>query len=158
MHCAFFASNVDALYFAWHKNYAILRDVICGENNCLTTALNRIVKLEQTSLYKNFKRSKYFAQYHDALDGNGGVATNFASAADIIRFVILKEKGGLYLDVDDMLNVKFGTIELRAAAEQVILSSVMTFEDASMDGIFITSFFGTHKDNPVIDLIQKKIY
>lgn len=140
-------------------NYANIKTALCSEYNCLPSLFekNEIKVLETTNFYKGFSNSKVFQQYRDAIDGNGGIATNFASAADILRLAILKDKGGIYMDIDDVLDESFGKIKLKVDTNGFALSDLLESQMLDMHPEFGTSFFGTHPGNTVIDDILEEI-
>jgi len=141
-------------------NYKKLVTAICGSATCgLNVSLqNQVSILETSNFYKKFKSSISFLQYQDAIDGNGGVATNFASAADILRLELLKSKGGLYMDVDDTLSDVFGDTVLEAEANGFVLPGLLMSKKPKMDHLFGTSFFGVHQDNAIIDAMLEEIH
>jgi hypothetical protein len=140
-------------------NYAKLKQIFCGNGSCLQSAVpqHKIKLLETTDFYEKFRASKNFAQYQDAIDGNGGVATNYASAADILRLALLKDQGGLYMDVDDTLLPDIGKLELKADDNGLVLGGLLSSELLGMDFAFGTSFFGAHKNSMALDKILEEI-
>jgi hypothetical protein len=138
-------------------NLAKMKEAICDLENCLPLSRNKVHILEESDFYKDFKLSENFAQYQDAIDGNGGVATNFASAADILRYALLHKKGGLYMDMDDELLDGLGDIELKTKDDGIVLSSLLSAETFGMRHQFGTSFFGAHKGNVVLKEILQEI-
>jgi len=140
-------------------NYPQLKQIFCYSLLCLPVvkARNELKILEETNFYRRFSASRIFQQYQDAIDGNGGVATNFASAADILRLALIKEKGGLYLDIDDQLQDPFGTFELAAGDNVFLLSDLLSSSSMDMYYSFGTSFFGSLPGNTVIDDVLAEI-
>ncbi|UFH48116.1 glycosyltransferase [Pseudomonas sp. KNUC1026] len=61
-----------------------------------------VLPLEEQPFYEAFRQGPMFEQYQAAIDGNGGVATNYASASDILRYPLLHSEGGIYKDLDDL--------------------------------------------------------
>lgn len=135
----------------------------------------KILALEQQPFYTQFADSQYFAQYQAALDGNGGVATNYASACDVLRYRLLQAEGGVYMDVDDNLlqpgqraeyeGVAFGApavhldeARLLATPESLVLSTPVSNELMGMRHEFNNSFIGSHAGNPTLDAISDEIH
>ncbi|MBB3211458.1 hypothetical protein FHW67_000706 [Herbaspirillum sp. Sphag1AN] len=143
-------------------NLADVQSAMCGDNpaKCLSILpeTNKVKILEETELYKTFSQSDNFAQYQDAIDGNGGVATNFASAADILKLVILKQRGGIVEDLDDMLLDTFGSIPLATGDDGIVLGDLLSNVQLDMHCQFGNSFFGSHPGNPLIDEMLKEIH
>lgn len=134
-----------------------------------------IETLESHAVYAQFKESKYFAQYQAAIDGNGGQASNFASASDILRYRILHHQGGLYMDVDDSLltpgelrpslntagdlvNEEIDTIDLKTTPEGLLVCGIVNNETLNLDGKFNNSLIASHAHNPTLDAISEEIY
>lgn len=143
------------LYLSRHSDSAFSRNVALLQGNAPNL---QIVALENTAFYHSFKQSKYFEQYQAAIEGNGGVATNFASASDSIRFQLLKREGGIYLDVDDTLTRPPSTLSLKATPSGFVLHTPMHNELLDMTYQYPTSAIGSHKENPVLDRISDAIY
>lgn len=135
----------------------------------------KVIPLEQDPLYAAFANSKYFAQYQAALDGNGGLATNYASACDVLRYRILHAEGGLYMDVDDNLlrpgqlaeldGVQFGLpavhlddAALLATPDGLVLSPPVSSELMGMSHQYNNSFIGSHPGNPTLDAVSDEIH
>jgi hypothetical protein len=135
----------------FHKLSEIMSSAEATSSECLMMKKARLFMLEETAFYQKFSDSKNFAQYLDAIDGNGGRATNFASAADILRFALIKEHGGLYLDVDDELTEQFAPAVLEVEQNHFALGGLMRSDTLDMYYEFGTGFWGTYKNNPVID-------
>ncbi|WP_069942265.1 dermonecrotic toxin domain-containing protein [Pseudomonas putida] len=120
----------------------------------------QVLALEDQAFFKAFEQSPYFAQYQAAIDGNGGVATNFSSASDVLRYPILHAEGGLYMDVDDqLLGTAAGTSQNTAAIDTVALVTTddglllyppMQNEKLGMNTLFNTSMIGSHAGNPIL--------
>lgn len=117
---------------------------------------NKILILENTDIYKEFIETENFLQYRDAIDGNGGIATNYASAADIFRYFSKYKTGGIYSDIDDIFLEKFGQTELKTAKNGLIMNAPIATTDRAVL-FFGTSMFGTHKNNPLFKEILKEI-
>ncbi|WP_243667118.1 dermonecrotic toxin domain-containing protein [Pseudomonas brassicae] len=125
-----------------------------------------IIPLEPHPLYKEFENSPYFAQYQAAIDGNGGVATNYSSASDVLRYRLLKHQGGIYMDVDDSLlgpdqitamgsNAEpIDEVALHTSDDGLILSIPVSNEMLGMTIRYNGSMIGSHVGNPTLDVIS----
>lgn len=135
----------------------------------------KVETLEQQPFFSTFKDSKYFKQYQDALDGNGGVATNYSSASDILRYPLLNAEGGLYMDVDDELLqageprpgcIGFGVctaealdaVELATSDNGLLLHPPVSNQLLEMEHQFNTSLIGSHPGNPTLEAISEKMH
>lgn len=135
-----------------------------------------VLPLEEQAFFRAFEQSKYFDQYQAALDGNGGVATNYASASDVLRYPMLHHEGGLYIDVDDELlapgSNRSGCIgwltpcgaqgvdevELAATEDGLLLHPAMSNEKLSMDQQYNSSMIGSHPGNPTLVAISEEMH
>jgi len=126
----------------------------------------RVVPLEEQPAFVRFTQSRYFAQYQAALDGNGGVARNYSSAADILRIRLLHEQGGLYIDADDRLLVPASPGPSRAlvtrfplltTADGLILAPPVSNDRLGMYLKFNTNMIGSHAGNPTLDAISEEM-
>lgn len=160
-----FLSNQDPSAYA--KNLALL------EREAPTVT---VLPLEDQDFYKQFSESKYFEQYQAALDGNGGVATNYSSASDILRYPMLHKEGGIYMDLDDTLRtpgevlrdergVPYGApaeaisdVELSTSDSGLLLHPPVNQQDLGMHVQFNSSFIGTHPSNPTLEAISEEIH
>ncbi|MBD8732340.1 dermonecrotic toxin domain-containing protein [Pseudomonas sp. CFBP 13710] len=127
----------------------------------------RVIPLEPHPLYTAFKRSRYFRQYQAAIEGNGGIATNYASASDVLRYRILKSEGGLYMDMDDsilapgektpmgQLAEPIDSVPLRTSDRGLILSVPLSNETLGMNIQFGNSMIGSHAGNPTLDAVSQ---
>ena len=125
-----------------------------------------IIPLEPHPLYTDFESSPYFDQYRAAIDGNGGVATNYSSASDVLRYRLLKHEGGIYMDVDDRLLGQDETtvmgqpaepiddVPLQTSDEGLIVSIPVSNQTLGMTIRYNGSMLGSHAGNPTLDAIS----
>jgi hypothetical protein len=128
----------------------------------------QVLTLEDQPFFTAFEQSQYFAQYQAAIDGNGGVATNFSSASDVLRYPMLHAEGGLYMDVDDQLlgaaasaahhTAAIDTVELVATDDGLLLHPPMQNEKLGMNTQFNTSMIGSHAGNPTLLAISEEMH
>ncbi|PYC12330.1 dermonecrotic toxin domain-containing protein [Pseudomonas mosselii] len=125
-----------------------------------------VLPLEKQSFYLEFLGSPYFSQFNTAIEGNGGVATNFSSASDILRYRALKRLGGLYIDADDMLHpatkaaltAPVVSLPLETTHDGLLLSPPVSNDQLGMYIQYNTSLIGSHPDNPTLDAICEEIF
>lgn len=135
----------------------------------------QVLPLEEQAFFRAFRQSRYHAQYEAALDGNGGIATNYASASDVLRYPMLHHEGGLYMDVDDSLlaagehpeiidgqpvgqpGESIDQVELHTGPNGLLLAPPMSNEQMSMNCLYNTSLIGSHPGNPVLEAISEEM-
>lgn len=127
----------------------------------------QVLTLEDQPFFTYFEQSPHFAQYQAAIDGNGGVATNFASASDVLRYPMLHAEGGLYMDVDDQLlsaaadasphSAAIDSVDLVTTDDGLLLHPPMHNEKLGMNTLFNTSMIGSHAGNPTLLAISEEM-
>lgn len=135
-----------------------------------------VLPLEEQTFFRAFRQSRYYAQYEAALDGNGGVARNYASACDVLRYPMLHHEGGLYMDIDDTLlapaehpQVSDGQpvgspgeaidqLELSTTPDGLLLAPPMSNEKMGMNCLYNTSMIGSHAGNPTLEAISEEMH
>lgn len=117
-----------------------------------------VVALEDTPFFEKFTQHKNFEQYNAATSGIGGAPTCFSAGVDILRFPLLNEIGGIYMDVDDRLVLSPGEMRLTAPPDGFVLSAPMSHEQLGMIDQYPTSIFGTHKNNPTLEKVSDTIH
>lgn len=127
----------------------------------------KVAVLEQQTFYHQFAASEYFDQYQAALEGNGGVASNFSSASDILRYRVLHSEGGIYLDIDDhllvepdatgQLRAKIDSVPLTTPLDGLLLRSPVCNAQLGMYTSYNTSMIGSRAGNPVLNAISDEI-
>ena len=142
---------------AYQHNLAVLAERAPGLS---------VSPLEEQAFFQAFARSKYFAQYQAAIDGNGGVATNFSSACDILRYRLLSHLGGIYLDADDRLllaarpdrqTLPLLRQPLRTTSDGLLLAPPVSNDQMGMYIKFNSSMIGSHPGNPTLEAISEEI-
>lgn len=86
-----------------------------------------------------------------------GKTQNLAASSDVMRLALMKRYGGIYMDTDDVLTIPVGGVSLKAAPNDVLLNSPITYEPADFTG-FNTSNFASHADNPVFEKMLEEMY
>lgn len=120
----------------------------------------QVLPLEEQAFFRAFRQSRYYAQYDAALDGNGGIASNCASASDVLRYPMLHHEGGLYMDVDDTLldtGETIDQVELRTTHDGLLLAPPMSNEKMGMNCLYNTSLIGSHAGNPTLEAISEEM-
>ncbi|MDC3737611.1 glycosyltransferase sugar-binding domain-conteining protein [Pseudomonas syringae pv. syringae] len=110
-------------------------------------------------------RLKEEAFFADFLSGENGEAfnyfmqsdnRNYAAASDILRYRLINEYGGIYLDCDDTIDVPFARTPLKAGPNDVLLGRRLEAPQLSYNGPG-NSHFASHPDNPVLKRMLKEI-
>lgn len=120
----------------------------------------QVLPLEEQAFFRAFRQSRYYAQYDAALDGNGGIASNYASASDVLRYPMLHHEGGLYMDVDDTLldtGETIDQVELCTTRDGLLLAPPMSNEKMGMNCLYNTSLIGSHAGNPTLEAISEEM-
>ncbi|BBN61324.1 dermonecrotic toxin domain-containing protein [Pseudomonas sp. KUIN-1] len=113
----------------------------------------------------HISRLKEEAFYPDFLSGENGEAfnyfrhsdnRNYAAASDILRYRLIDEYGGIYVDCDDTINVPFAKFPLKAGPNDVLLGRELQAEHLGYKGPG-NSHFGSHPNNPVLKQMLKEI-
>ncbi len=136
----------------------------------------QVLPLEEQEFFRAFRDNhpRRFSQYQAALDGNGGVATNYSSASDVLRYPMLYHEGGLYMDVDDSLFARqagdappagdqaplehIDQVPLRTTPEGLLLAQPMSNQALGMNYLYNTSLIGSHAGNPTLEAISEEMY
>ncbi|MBV4483916.1 capsular polysaccharide synthesis protein [Pseudomonas khavaziana] len=132
---------------SFNKNSENLKEV--GEN---------IAVLEESPEYVNFMKRKNHDQFLDALGNNEFKNTNFASAADILRYHLLYERGGIYIDADDKLTTDFAEKDLIASNNDILLSTPVSNSALDMYVNYNNNFIGTHEGNKIFENLLDEIF
>lgn len=122
---------------------------------------------EHFSGYPNMRISRLTDEpfYADFLSGENGEAfnyfrhaenRNYAAASDILRYRLVNEYGGIYMDCDDTIARSFADVPLKAAPHDVLLGARLDSESLSYRGPG-NSHFASHPDNPVLKRVLDEI-
>ncbi|HKS12800.1 MAG TPA: DUF6543 domain-containing protein [Pseudomonas sp.] len=166
------AHNSRAMEGADHEYQLFLsrqQPAVYARNHALLTAHApriMVLPLEDQPAFASFARSRYFAQYQAALDGNGGLARNCSSAADILRVRLLHADGGLYMDADDRLVLPAAPgptsplltrFTLTTTHDGLVLAPPVSNDRLGMYLKYNTSMMGSHAGNPTLDAISDEM-
>ncbi|MDZ5601608.1 mannosyltransferase [Pseudomonas sp. RP23018S] len=125
-----------------------------------------VLPLEDQPFFHAFADSAYYPQYQAALGNLPGTQSNFSSACDILRYRLLAEVGGLYMDADDLLllpsrsheqTLPLERIPLATTADGLLLSPPVSNDQMGMYIQFNSSLIGSHPGNPTLDAISEEI-
>lgn len=125
-----------------------------------------VLTLEEQPFFMRLRESKYFEQYRDAV---GGAGANFSSASDLLRYPLLAEEGGLYLDVDDTLladpahpdnlyRAAIDSVTLATTPDGLLLGGPMNNESLGMYCQYNTNMIGSHAGNPTLQAISDTMH
>ncbi|GKS08088.1 glycosyltransferase sugar-binding domain-conteining protein [Pseudomonas syringae pv. theae] len=81
---------------------------------------------------------------------------NYAAASDILRYRLIDEYGGIYLDCDDTIDVSFAGAPLKAGPNDVLLGRRLEAKQLSYTGPG-NSHFASRPNNPVLKRFLKEI-
>jgi len=122
-----------------------------------------VLVLEEQDFYRAFEQSTGYAQYQAAL-ADGGSASNYASAADVLRYPMLHSEGGLYMDVDDALllhpdtgKAALDSVELTTNATGLLLQPPVQNELMGLDSAYNNSMIGSHAGNPTLLAVSQEM-
>lgn len=129
-----------------------------------------VVTLETHPFYGQFANSDNFAQYQAAM-GEGGGASNYSSASDVLRYPLLHHEGGIYLDVDDKILAPgtptamfgrpakaLGEVPLQATPDGLLLNDTVSNYKLGMRDQYNTSIIGSHAGNPTLAAISEEMH
>ncbi|NVZ52308.1 sugar-binding protein [Pseudomonas sp. B6002] len=104
--------------------------------------------------FREFNAGQYGEMYQYFRSGK---TQNLAASSDVMRVALMKRYGGIYMDTDDALTVPVGEVSLKAASNDVLMNSPVTYAAADFYG-FNTSNFASHADNPVFDKVLEEMH
>jgi len=111
--------------------------------------------LNDSPFFARYKASK-FGRFYDA--ARRGPNHNYSAAVDILRYPLINEHGGVYLDFDDTIEAPMSHIDLMARKQDVLLNSPVSNSTGGLDQGYNSSQFGSHPNNPVLEAIAEEAY
>lgn len=117
-----------------------------------------VIDLERSAFYREFQNTPSFEQYRAAIDGNGGVARNFSSASDVLRYPIMKYHGGLYMDLDDTLTEAWQGADIETSVTGIAVNEPVSNNALGLEVGFNTSCFATQQGNPLLEAISAEMH
>ncbi|MCE0911139.1 MULTISPECIES: dermonecrotic toxin domain-containing protein [Pseudomonas] len=124
----------------------------------------QVLTLEDQPFFDNFRATRHFQQYEQALDAPGA---NFASACDILRYPLLRSEGGVYMDIDDTLRTlgdnpqAYAVIDstpLATTPDGLVLGGPVNNELLGMHCAYNTNMIGSHAGNPTLSRISEAMH
>jgi hypothetical protein len=115
--------------------------------------------LDATDFWPGFQQSPYYQQFQAATQGAG---INYASAVDVLRYRLLHEYGGVYMDVDDMIcdstlsNDGFSDQDWTVAPGRLLLNDLVSEPRLGLQCGFNNSNFASLAHNPLLDDISQE--
>jgi len=121
--------------------------------------LVRVKDLKQTTFYRRFAETSLHDFYVRATHGPN---RNLAMASDILRFPLLKKRGGIYIDVDDkfILPSTEETFErgpVRLAQNDLGFGKITTASFLKYRRLLGNTPLASHKDNVLLDQISDEM-
>lgn len=114
-----------------------------------------ISNLEDEPFFTRFKESPHTAEpFSYFREGSG---QNYAAASDVLRYSLLHEYGGIYMDCDDVIKVSFEEQALNAGANDVLMGEAVSSPRMDFFGPG-NSHFASHPGNPVLREVQDTLY
>lgn len=86
-----------------------------------------------------------------------GEFENFAAASDVLRYRLIREYGGIYMDCDDVIGRSFSGAELLAGPHDVLVGSTLESPTLSFKGSG-NSHFASRPGNPVFRQMEQEIH
>lgn len=125
-----------------------------------------VLPLEEQDFYRAFTQSPGHTQYQAAVTGGTSMASNFASAADVLRYPMLHSEGGLYMDIDDTLLARpeaaskaaLDSVELVVTAEGLLLHPPVQSELMHLNSMYNNSMIGSQAGNPTLLKIMEEMH
>lgn len=109
----------------------------------------KVVDLNKEDFFKKFKGDDTYRMYEFFRSGR---TQNLAACSDVLRYKVLNEFGGTYLDADDSI-VKFvGNVDLKAKKNDILLNRSIGHQGTNFFG-FGNSNIACHPDNKMLDEI-----
>lgn len=86
-----------------------------------------------------------------------GEGQNLAAASDVLRYRLIHEYGGIYMDCDDVIHEAIATEALKAGPHDVLMGGPVSSPRMAFFGPG-NSHFASHPGNPVLREVQKELY
>lgn len=114
-----------------------------------------ISNLKDESFFDDFVTHPETAEpFHYFRRGQG---ENLAAASDVLRYRLIWEYGGIYMDCDDVLKLSFSGHVLNAGPADVLVGEPLTSQSMAFFGPG-NSHFASRPGNPVLRQMQKELY
>jgi hypothetical protein len=113
-----------------------------------------ISRLEDESFFAGFTSDQHTAEPYSYF--RRGEFENFAAASDVLRYRLIREYGGIYMDCDDIIGRPFEGIELNAGPSDVMVGTTLESPNLSFKGPG-NSHFASRPGNPVFREMEREI-
>ncbi|WP_341960412.1 DUF6543 domain-containing protein [Pseudomonas sp. RC10] len=114
-----------------------------------------VSNLEEEPFFTHFRESPHTAEpFNYFREGSG---QNYAAASDVVRYPLLHEYGGIYMDCDDVIKVSFEGQALNAGPNDVLMGEAVSSSRMDFFGPG-NSHFASHPGNPVLREVQSTLY
>jgi hypothetical protein len=113
-----------------------------------------ISKLEDEPFFHGFTSDQHTAEPYSYF--RRGEFENFAAASDVLRYRLIREYGGIYMDCDDIIGRPFEGIELNAGPSDVMVGTTLESPNLSFKGPG-NSHFASRPGNPVFREMEREI-
>lgn len=81
---------------------------------------------------------------------------NLAAASDVLRYRLIREYGGIYVDCDDVMGRPLKGFELTGGPNDVMVGTTLKSPNLSFEGPG-NSHFASHSGNPVLKAMEREI-
>ncbi|MBM7128480.1 dermonecrotic toxin domain-containing protein [Dyella mobilis] len=107
-----------------------------------------VKNLRDEPFFKKFQASEAYPAYK--LFSTPGADVNYSAASDVLRYSLMDEYGGVYLDSDDYLKEGgiFGPLMVKPG--DMLLSDQVSMPHGDLHQGFNSSAFATHPNNPLL--------
>lgn len=115
----------------------------------------KISNLHNEPFYEGFLSEPETAEPYEYF--RSGTGDNFAAASDVLRYRLVREYGGIYMDCDDVIPRSFAGAELLSGPGDLLVGEPVTSARMSYYGPG-NSHFASQPGNPVLREMQKELY
>ena len=114
-----------------------------------------VSNLEDEPFFEDFIAREQTAQpFYYFRNGEG---QNLAAASDVLRYRLINEYGGIYMDCDDVMGKTFDGAQIKAGPSDVLMGKLVILERAGFSGPN-NSHFASLPGNPVLREVQEELY
>lgn len=113
-----------------------------------------VSKLQDETFFSRFISDPHTSTAYSAF--RRGAFENFAAASDILRYRLIREYGGIYMDCDDSVGRSFTGADLLAGPNDVMVGATLESPTLSFKGPG-NSHFASRPGNPLFREMEKEI-
>lgn len=114
----------------------------------------RVSTLKDEAFYGRFLKHENAEVFTKA---RGGGNRNYAAAADILRYPLINNYGGIYMDCDDFFVKSIEGVKLYAASSDLLLGKLIDANRFNFSG-YNNSCFASLPDNPVLTEVSNELH